>query len=216
MIQHKFYLILILTAFPLFLMGQERVIDENGRTQEQIVRKKNVPNPSNELPVMATPRNGSDKDVGAYDRPPFAPLATQEDLAALHTMIQELSNELNTENLPIEELEMKINAINKSLQLCCRGASFLVEKKNPPYLLQNAPNPFNELSKIQYFVPEEAFDATIQIRDLKGTVIQSFDLNEKGFGLIEVGQETLNSGSYIYTLKVDGQLVDSKIMILTK
>jgi hypothetical protein len=77
---------------------------------------------------------------------------------------------------------------------------------------QNVPNPFAEQTTISYFIPETARAAKIIFFDLSGKTLKSVDV-EKGSGLITVFAPSLSSGTYSYSLIVDGQTVETKKMV---
>jgi trimeric autotransporter adhesin len=83
-------------------------------------------------------------------------------------------------------------------------------------LWQNAPNPYNATTAIRYYVPEEASDARITIISMTGQEVYSRQLTDKGDSQIEVSNQLLSSGTYIYQLVVDGKVVDKKKMVLSK
>ena len=58
--------------------------------------------------------------------------------------------------------------------------------------------------------------ATLQIRNLTGKILRHIRIADRGLSMVNIGQKLLENGSYVYTLEVDGEIVDSKIMILTK
>lgn len=215
--KNKIRLSIIFAFLPLLLLGQtEPEIDKNGRTEAQLARQKEVSLPIVEYSPTATARSGGeDKDEGVYLPGTPVEFATSEDVANLNGLIQALSDQLAAGNLTGDQFEMELNTIKKSLEMCCGGAN-LEEKDEPSYLFQNAPNPFSETTNIQYFIPEDAVNAKLQIRDLTGVILKTHILKDKGFGVIQLARATFSSGSYVYTLEIDGQLTDSKIMILTK
>lgn len=83
-------------------------------------------------------------------------------------------------------------------------------------LEQNAPNPFNNATLIRYNIPADVQNAQITITDIKGTTLKAIPLNNKGTGQVSIAAGTLMSGTYIYSLVVDGKKIDSKQMVLTK
>lgn len=85
-------------------------------------------------------------------------------------------------------------------------------------LFQNAPNPLHDATKIRYYLPENTVSASIAIQDLTGKTLQQFPLNGSGEGEITFNaqQNGLISGTYLYTLEVNGQVINSKKMILTR
>ncbi len=84
-------------------------------------------------------------------------------------------------------------------------------------LFQNAPNPLHHTTKIRYYLPENTTSANIEIQDLNGKMLQQFPLNGAGEGEVTFNaqQHGLVSGTYLYTLKINGQVINSKKMILT-
>jgi hypothetical protein len=83
-------------------------------------------------------------------------------------------------------------------------------------LLQNRPNPFDESTIIAYLVesPLHYQHAEIAILDLKGNVIQRIK-TEPQMGMNEVlyhhGYHA--SGTYVYALMIDGNVVDERKMV---
>jgi len=82
-------------------------------------------------------------------------------------------------------------------------------------LYQNSPNPFSVSTKIEYYLPADVQKATIYIYDMNGTQLKSIPLNQKGNGSITINGNELKAGMYMYSLIADGQVVDTKRMILT-
>jgi hypothetical protein len=81
-------------------------------------------------------------------------------------------------------------------------------------LEQNQPNPFHENTTIKYYLPNSTERAAMAITDMNGTVLKTFTLSGKGFGQVLIGGGSLPIGTYIYTLTVNGEQVDSKRMML--
>jgi hypothetical protein len=84
-----------------------------------------------------------------------------------------------------------------------------------PKLEQNIPNPFHENTTIKYYLPRDMRTASIIITDLSGVQMKQFDLSGgQGFGQVLISGGAFAAGTYIYTLTVDGKVVDSKRMVL--
>ncbi len=92
------------------------------------------------------------------------------------------------------------------------------EKANPTkaILEQNSPNPFSEGSIIKYNMPDHFTKASITVNDISGKTIQQFAINATGAGAINIRAGSLSSGTYTYSLWVDGRQVNTKKMIITK
>ncbi|MEL6971375.1 MAG: T9SS type A sorting domain-containing protein [Bacteroidota bacterium] len=220
----KFILLLAgLCTLQLGWSQQNQVLD-NGRnskaTPQQAVEQNQA--------TSAEQFNGSDQDVPGQ----WKQSADQEDLtfpADLETLREELnvsasprqviervnamSEKMEALLLANEELRRENEVIRKSLQSCCNSSNLEAEDA---YLLQNSPNPVVDQSQIRYFVPENMTDARVEIADLKGIVLQSLELEQFGLNQVNVDTQSLGTGNYIYTLYVDGKIVDSRIMIVTK
>jgi hypothetical protein len=80
-------------------------------------------------------------------------------------------------------------------------------------LEQNQPNPFNQSTIIRYHLPTGA-KGQINIYDASGILITSIAANESG--QVQIMASNLKSGTYTYTLMVNGQLAASKKLVLTK
>ncbi|MEM9850288.1 MAG: tail fiber domain-containing protein, partial [Bacteroidota bacterium] len=83
-------------------------------------------------------------------------------------------------------------------------------------LSQNAPNPFTENTTIQYFIHEGTQSAQLQVTNTKGQIIKQIELSGTGQGQIMLAAHSLTAGNYRYQLIIDGRVVDSKQMVLTK
>ncbi len=78
------------------------------------------------------------------------------------------------------------------------------------------PNPFNEITKINYFLPSTISDGLINIYDLQGGQVLSYDISTPGEGYIEIQASKLNPGVYIYSLITANGDASSKQMIITE
>jgi len=83
-------------------------------------------------------------------------------------------------------------------------------------LQQNIPNPFTNTTTISYSLPNKFSSAKIIITDKNGKQLKQLNLPGAGKGTIHVDASILASGAYNYSLFVDGRLIASKEMVLTK
>ncbi len=77
-------------------------------------------------------------------------------------------------------------------------------------------NPFIQSTIIGYYLPENTHEATIRIYDMNGTEIVAFPIDTFGKGELVIDGGSLRAGMYLYSLIADGELIDTKQMILTK
>jgi len=85
-----------------------------------------------------------------------------------------------------------------------------------PELQQNNPNPFNENTEINYYIPKTANSGALYIYDLQGKQVKMFNNLDKGNGSVTLSGRELYAGMFIYTLIVDGKDFGTKRMILTE
>jgi len=82
-------------------------------------------------------------------------------------------------------------------------------------LFQNQPNPFSSETTIRFEIPNRVNNAQLYICNMNGTLLKTFDINQRGSGNVTMNGNELNAGMYMYTLVADSKEVDTKKMILT-
>ena len=83
-------------------------------------------------------------------------------------------------------------------------------------LYQNTPNPFTESTLIRCDVANDVVKADLYIYNMNGEQITEYAITERGETSVTIDGGSLGAGMYLYALIVDGQVIDSKRMILTK
>lgn len=83
-------------------------------------------------------------------------------------------------------------------------------------LYQNTPNPFTEETVISYIVPTEAQQASIYVYNMLGEQLSKYDISAFGDGNVTISANELYAGTFLYSLVVDGKLIDTKQMIITQ
>jgi hypothetical protein len=130
---------------------------------------------------------------------------------ALQQQQNELQRQLNNDlQNQLNELKVKLESLVKGG--ISSGSATLSSAK----LEQNIPNPFNQTTLINYYVPETTGRAFIKVTGINGEAIKTIQLNGTGSGQITLQTATLASGNYTYSLYVDGNLIDTKVMVLAK
>jgi len=82
-------------------------------------------------------------------------------------------------------------------------------------LYQNAPNLFKESTTIKLEIPESVGNAMVCIYDLTGRQLKCLGVSGRGTTSIQIFGNELTAGLYHYALIADGNLIDTKTMILT-
>lgn len=98
-------------------------------------------------------------------------------------------------------------------KLAITPAGVEIINDNPFKLMQNVPNPFNQLTTIKYSV-EKSAKANFYVMNLLGEVVynQTMQANE-GQNTINFDGSSLNEGIYMYTLEIDGKKVTKRMVI---
>ena len=108
--------------------------------------------------------------------------------------------------------QSEIAALKKAVY----GNASVPASGDAPSLAQNTPNPFTEQTEIGVYLPQEVQSAYLFIYNLAGELQKEYTLDERGGFAVTIEASTLYAGHYIYTLVADGQIIDSKHMILTR
>jgi hypothetical protein len=82
--------------------------------------------------------------------------------------------------------------------------------------LDNYPNPFTGATTIHYHLPAGFKTAQIVITDNSGTTIKQVQLSNSDNGTVKIDASTFSSGTYNYSLVVDGKVIKNKKMIVAR
>ena len=223
------YITILVFQFSLLQFTIGQTTDDKGRpagtAPGKVVETQKTPktvDKPNTNAVFSDMDNPGEKRTDAEDTyyPVDLEIAREEIMASTQpAVVAEKINDLNdmVEDLLriTEELRLENKVIRESLNNCCSNAS-LGLSANDAYLLQNAPNPFNASSEIQYFVPTGLENVEIRISTIKGEVLSLIQIKEGGYGKINVDSDVIANGTFVYTLSVKGEIIDSKVMIKTQ
>ena len=131
--------------------------------------------------------------------------ATQE----LNKKLEEKISQLEKE---IADLKSEILTANKSSFSTQNQTSGI--KRNE--IFQNTPNPFKESTTIRFSIADASARCSITIRNIKGAIVKQInDINVKQ-GSLKINAFELSSGTYTYTLVVNGETIDTKLMVIGK
>lgn len=153
---------------------------------------------------------------------PILTRAIQEQQSELEDVVQ-LAEQLETENAQLRtqnnDLAERLNRIEQKLagmSLPNSTTNVISATVSNAMLAQNAPNPFSENTSIHFHIPEQIQQASLQIVDMNGNVLKNIVIAARGAGQLDLQARTLSAGSYSYQLVLDGQITETRKMILTK
>jgi hypothetical protein len=131
--------------------------------------------------------------------------------------MQEMQAKIDEQQRRIEELENR-NALSNTSTLSSNSPAqaTINTKATGAYLKQNAPNPFRQNTVINYYIPQNADKAFINITDMNGRLIKTFTVAGKGDGQLMIESGQLTSGTFQYSLIVNGKLIDAKKMVIMR
>ena len=147
------------------------------------------------------------ENLGCVDYVGFVPL--------LVAGAQEQQRTIDTLRGTIDSLNLQIQSLRQEI-INWQGRSIDTIGQSRSRLFQNNPNPFDGNTTITYFIDENAAvtSATIEVRNIMGTLQSTITLNDgTGLGSVQYNGSNLNPGYYIYTLKINGSVKDSKMFL---
>jgi trimeric autotransporter adhesin len=81
-------------------------------------------------------------------------------------------------------------------------------------LKQNNPNPFSSDTEIRMEIPEGSRQADIIVYNLEGKQLKTIPVSERGDTAVKIAGNELSAGMYLYTLIIDGEIIDTKRLLL--
>lgn len=150
----------------------------------------------------------------------FIPILIQS-VKEQQTIIEQYKAENELLKSEMADIKNKMAQFDNLIKKCCNSDITEISKNIPnsagkARLEQNTPNPFSSTTEIRYSIPQQAYKAGINIYGNNAKPVLSYNLTVTSDGLVVIPAGSLSSGEYIYELVVDGQRVDSKIMIITR
>lgn len=120
--------------------------------------------------------------------------------------VQELSKEnedLKNQNAALENRLEKLEALITNQSAVSSQQLTVISSA---LLEQNAPNPFSHTTSISYVLPAKFHNAQMVIKDINGKIIKQVKVSGAGKGVVQVDASTLSSGTYTYSLIIDGKI----------
>jgi len=124
--------------------------------------------------------------------------------------VQELSAQNETLLKEVAALKELVNGLLSTSHSAPSGMY------NTASVQQNFPNPFNQITTIHYVLPPSFRSAQIVVTGTSGNVVKQLPLSGYGTGSVTIEADYLRPGIYLYSLYVDGSLIDTKRMIVTE
>lgn len=170
----------------------------------------------NLVKMLVSPKSETGKDVSF--------LAVN--YTALVPVLVQAVKELNSKTERISSLEgalsrsdAKIQSMQAVLDDICNGECAALKSQSnfssatESRLSQNTPNPFSQQTTISYVIASGT-NALINVVTLDGKLVKRIELSGKGSGSVIINAGELAPGTYTYSLIIDGQVTDTKLMVI--
>jgi hypothetical protein len=138
---------------------------------------------------------------------------------------EQMKSEITRLKSDNEMMKEKFALLEKTIaQLCesgCQGlkrsSEGIEQGSEVPILYQSIPNPTDDVALINYALVSENSQSEIVIQMLEGKVIETIQLDRKaGHGSLKVSLGNLANGTYLYSLVIDGKVIDTKRIQIVK
>lgn len=138
-------------------------------------------------------------------------LAYSQFVVPLVKAVQE--QQVMIENLQNQLKQLQQNNFSANATTSTTVSVIELADNNNVVLSQNVPNPFEQQTSISYILPANTRSAQMLFYDMKGRLMKTANLTSKGKGMLNVYANDLSSGSYTYSLMVDGKIIDTKKLV---
>jgi len=150
----------------------------------------------------------NDKDVYALNYSEF--------VVPLVKSVQELSKQNDELKSMLASLQSQIDALkNVSVSSSDSKMEANINNVTGAQLYQVAPNPFSQKATISFKLPSNVSNAQLVIADATGKTVKTYKLSN-GSTQQDVYANNLAAGVYHYSLVVNGKMMESKQMVITK
>lgn len=150
----------------------------------------------------------------------------ERELSALRLENKGLQEELQAMRATVDDMKKLLANVAQIQESCCQVSAADLPATTNEYqtapnderagLKQNRPNPYptDGESRIEFTVPTEAQEAFLTISDLNGRVLKKIRLTERGTGEVLLKSGEIPSGQHTYSLYVDGELIETRKMVV--
>ncbi len=152
----------------------------------------------------------------------FYALSYSDFVVPLVKAVQQLSNQNDSLKQMNASLQSQMNEMKAAIQMLANKEGVDVSSASvnasltSAALAQNVPNPYNHTTSIAYNLPATISSAQIIVTDNTGKVLKTVNISGAGKGVLHLDASSLAAGAYNYSLYVDGKMIDSRKMVLSK
>jgi trimeric autotransporter adhesin len=114
----------------------------------------------------------------------------------------------------MQELMAEVDQLKEQLKQYTEQSSASEKRTTTASLKQNNPNPFSSDTEIRMEIPDGSRQADIIVYNLEGKQLKNIPISGRGDTAIKIGGNNLSAGMYLYTLVIDGEVIDTKRLLL--
>jgi trimeric autotransporter adhesin len=158
--------------------------------------------------------SGVDKPKNDQD---FYGLRYAEFVVPLVKAVQELNKkdeELTKRTEEIDQLKKELTELRQMVLELKQSSNS--SHHSTAYLEQSTPNPSSGIALIRYSIPQNSSTAHLVFTDMKGAILKSITVNNKGTGQLTINTAAWTAGTYTYTLYINGTQADNKKLVIAR
>jgi trimeric autotransporter adhesin len=114
----------------------------------------------------------------------------------------------------VQELIAEVDQLKEQLKQNTEQSSVTEKRVTTASLKQNTPNPFSSDTEIRMEIPDGSRQADIIVYNLEGKQLKNIPVSGRGDTAVKIVGNNLSAGMYLYTLIIDGEIIDTKRLLL--
>ena len=177
-------------------------------------------NMSVDQPVI--PQDATGKDGGSVQQAPKPETKKKETMNLMGVNYTELIpimiKGMQEQDAKIEALTQLVNQLQsqQATAVASNTSSATAATLSNASIDQNIPNPLSNSTTIRYNIPANSTKAQLVVNDNSGNTVKQIQLANKGNGTVTLETSQLSSGTYSYTLFVDGKVIETRKMVIVR
>jgi len=145
--------------------------------------------------------------------------AQQSTILALEEKAQtteQLQEKVANQQTQIDDLTSLVEALIATKSEGQNTNNYVLPLNQKAYIEQNRPNPFRNQTLIDYYIPANVQKAQLRVHTLEGKELGLVQITQMGKGQVTVQTDSYPAGKYFYSLVLDGQVFETKQMVLMR
>lgn len=137
-------------------------------------------------------------------------------IADLEEKLETQQQQMDEQQSQIAELKSLVEKLLNERAETPKNTSLILPLTTKAQLAQNQPNPFNENTLVDYYIPPNVEQAHLQVTAFDGQVIGKVAIPKMGKGQVTIQSKNYPAGTYFYSLVLDGQVMETRRMVLAR